>query len=146
MKLLGEWYEKFSHEETLHDGIAQSVVIEVMPRDRPGRPDIDSQEGAWPQQFVIGNDGAESELSVESRSFVNRVNDQVRKRQKLISDVTEDGEKHSMIWGMFMTVTMESAVFMGKNYLNNCQSIVNTTDLTLKQMFDISMRLVSEQN
>ena len=41
---------------------------------------------------------------------------------------------------------MESAVFMGKNYLNNCQSIVNTTDLTLKQMFDISTRLVSEQD
>ena len=51
-----------------------------------------------------------------------------------------------MIWEMFMTVTMESAVFMGKNYLNNCQSIVNTTDLTLKQMFDISTRLVSEQD
>ena len=45
-----------------------------------------------------------------------------------------------------MTVTMESAVFMGKNSLHNCQSIVNTTDLTLKQMFDISTRLVSEQN
>ena len=53
-----------------------------MPRDRPVRPDIDSQEGAWPQQFVIGNDEAELELSVESRSFVNRVNDQVRKREK----------------------------------------------------------------
>ena len=51
-----------------------------------------------------------------------------------------------MIWGMFMSVTMESALFMGKNYLNNCQSIVNTTDLTFKQMFDISTRLVSEQN
>ena len=51
-----------------------------------------------------------------------------------------------MIWGMFMAVTMESAVFMGKNYLNNCQSIVNTTYLTLKKMFDISTRLVSEQN
>ena len=38
---------------------------------------------------------------------MNRVNDQVRKRQKRISNVTEDGEKHSMIWGMFMTVTME---------------------------------------
>ena len=55
-------------------------------------------------------------------------------------------ENHSMIWWMFMAVTMESAVFMGKNYLNNCQSIVNTTDLTLKQMFDISTRLVSEQD
>ena len=45
-----------------------------------------------------------------------------------------------------MTVTMESAVFMGKNYLNNCDSITNTKDLTLKQMFDISTRLVSEQD
>ena len=45
-----------------------------------------------------------------------------------------------------MTVTMESAVFMGKNYLNNCQSIANTIDLTLKQMFDVSTRLVSEQD
>ena len=75
----------FSHEETHHDGTAQSVVDEVMPRDRSGRLDIDSQEGAWPQQFVIGNDETELDLSVESRSFVNRVNDQVRKRQKRTS-------------------------------------------------------------
>ena len=45
-----------------------------------------------------------------------------------------------------MTVTMESAVFIGKNYLNNCQSIANTTDLTLRQMFDIFTRMVSEQD
>ena len=45
-----------------------------------------------------------------------------------------------------MIVTMKSALFMGKNYLNNCQSIANTTDLTLKQMFGISTRLVSEQD
>ena len=45
-----------------------------------------------------------------------------------------------------MTETMESAVFMGKNFLSKCQSVANTTDLTLKQMFDISTRLVSEQD
>ena len=44
-----------------------------------------------------------------------------------------------------MAVTMESAVFMGKNFQNNQNSIVNIADLTLKQMFDISTRLVSEQ-
>ena len=49
-------------------------------------------------------------MLVESRSFVSRVNDQVRKRQKRISNVAEDGEKHSIICGMFMTVTMESAL------------------------------------
>ena len=42
-----------------------------------------------------------------------------------------------------MSVTMESATFMGKN---NQNSIANTTDLTLKQMFDISTKLVSEQD
>ena len=60
-------------------------------------------------------------------------------------NVTEDGEKHSVIWRMFMSVTMESAVVMGKNYLDNCHSIANTKDLTLKQMFGIFARLVSEQ-
>ena len=106
----------FSHEETQHDGTAQSVMSEVMPRERSGRPDVYPQREARPQQFVIGNDETELELSVESRSFVTQVNDQVRKRQKRISNVTEDGEKHSMIWGMFMTVTMESAVFCNRSY------------------------------
>ena len=45
-----------------------------------------------------------------------------------------------------MAVTMESATFMGKNFQNNQNSIVNTADLTLKQMFDISTKLVSEQD
>ena len=84
IELLGEWYLKVrpGHEEILLDGTAQSVRNEETPRDRSERPDIDSQEEARPQQFVIGNDEAELELSVESRSFVSRVNDQVQKRQK----------------------------------------------------------------
>ena len=45
-----------------------------------------------------------------------------------------------------MSVTMESAVFTGKNFQNNQNSIVNTADLTLKQMFDISAKLVAEQD
>ena len=47
---------------------------------------------------------AESEMSLKSRSFLHRVNDQVRKRQKRSSmDVTEDSDQHSVIWGMFMS-------------------------------------------
>ena len=71
------------HEEVLLDGTTQSVRNGETLRDRSGRPDnINSQEVARPQNFVMGNDEAELELSVDSRSFVNRVNDQVRKRQK----------------------------------------------------------------
>ena len=133
------------HEEILLDGTAQSVRNGEILRDLSGRSDnIHSQEVARPQNFVMGNDETELELSVESRSFVNRVNDQVRKRQKRISNVAGDGEEHSTIWRMFMAVTMESAVFMGKNFQDNQNSIVNTADLTLKQMFDISAKLVSQ--
>ena len=45
-----------------------------------------------------------------------------------------------------MSVTLESAVFMGYNYLDNRHSITSTKDLTLKQIFDISTRWVSEQD
>ena len=93
----------------------------------------------------MGSDTTELALSVESRSFVNRVNDQVRKRQKRISNVAGEGEEHSIIRRMFMAVKMESATFMGKNSQDNQNSIVNTADLTLKQMFDISAKLVAEQ-
>ena len=75
------------------------------------------------------------------------MNDQVRKRQKRSSvNVTEDSEKHSVIWGMFMSSILESSVFMGKNYSDNWHSIKNTADLTMKQVLDICAKLVSEQD
>ena len=131
------------HEAILLDGTAQSVWCGETLRDRSGQPDsINSQEVANSQNFIMGSDTTELELSVESRSFVNRVNDQVRKRQKRISNVAGEGEEHSIIWGMSMAVTMNSATFMGKNFQDNQNSIVNTTDLTLKKMFHISAKLV----
>ena len=44
-----------------------------------------------------------------------------------------------------MAATMNAATFMGKNFLDNQNSIKNSTDLTLKKMFDISAKLVGEQ-
>ena len=108
---------RLDHEEILLDGIAQSVRYGETLRDRSGQAgNIDSQEVANSQNFIMGSDTTEVELSVESRSFVNQVNDQVRKRQKRISHVAGEGEEHSIIWRMFITVTMNSATFMGKNF------------------------------
>ena len=46
-----------------------------------------------------------------------------------------------------MSSTLEASVFMGKNYSDNLHSIKNTgKDLTLKQMFDISEKLIVEQS
>ena len=90
---------------------------------------------------------AESEMSLESRSFLHRVNDQMRKRQNQSSkDATKDSDKHSVIWGMFMSSTLQASVFMVKIIQTICIPSKKTEDLTLKQMFDISEKLISEQS
>ena len=44
-----------------------------------------------------------------------------------------------------MAATMNAATFMGKNFMDTQNSVMNSTDLTLKKMFDISAKLVGEQ-
>ena len=63
-----------------------------------------------------------------------------------MSNVADSGEEHSIIWGMFMAATMNAATFMGKNFVDTQNSIMNSRDLTLKHMFDITLKLVSEQD
>ena len=66
----------------------------------------------------------ESNLSLRSRSFLNRVNDRLRNILDHSSkDAMQDIDKRSMIWGMFMSSTLEPSVFMGKNYSDNLHSI-----------------------
>ena len=61
-------------------------------------------------------------------------------------DATQDSNKHSLIWEMFVSSTLQASVFMGKNYSDNLHSIKNTEDLTMKQMFDISEKLITGQS
>ena len=77
-------------EEPLLDGTAHSVRYGEMIHDGSGKLDkINTQEVADSEIFVMGNDAAE---------FVNKVKDQVRKRQKRMSNVADSGEEHSIIW------------------------------------------------
>ena len=97
---------------------------------------VNHQEGADSKTFAMGSDAAE---------FVNKVQDQVRNRQKRMSNAAESSEEHSIIWGMFMATTMNAATIMGKNF-STIQSVVkNHEDLTLKQMFDVTAQLVNNQ-
>ena len=92
MKLLGMRCNKFAliMKKPLLDGNAHSVTYGEMIHDGSGKPDsVNYQEGADFENFVMGSDAAE---------FVNKVKDQVRKRQKRMSNVAESGEEHSMIW------------------------------------------------
>ena len=47
---------------------------------------------------------------------------------------------------MYLSSTLQASVLMGKNYSYNWHSIKNTEDLTMKQMFDISEKLITEQS
>ena len=78
------------HEEILLDGTARSARYGELLRDRSGQLDLDnSQEVANSKNFIMGRDATE---------FVNRVNDQVRKRQKRMSNRAGQGEEHSVFW------------------------------------------------
>ena len=44
-----------------------------------------------------------------------------------------------------MAATMNAATFMGKNFVDIQNSIMNFEDLTLKQMFDVTAQLVNDQ-
>ena len=54
----------------------------------------------------------ESDLSLKSRSFTNRVNDRLRKMlNRAPEDSMQDIDKCSMTWEMFMSSTVEASVF-----------------------------------
>ena len=109
-----------------------------MIHDRTEKPvSVHFQEQAYSKKFfVMGSDAAE---------FVNKVKDQVRNRQKRMSNVAESGDEHSIIWRMFMATTLNAATFMGKIF-STIQSVVkNHESLTLKQMFDVTAQLVNNQ-
>ena len=44
-----------------------------------------------------------------------------------------------------MVAAMNAATSMGKNFMDNQNSMMNSRDLTLKKMFDITLKLVSEE-
>ena len=98
-------------EEPLLGRNAHSARYGELIPDRTGQLVSENlQEQAHFENFVMGSDAAE---------FVNKVKDQVRNRQKRMSNVAESGEEHSIIWGMFMAATLNAATFMGKNFSTN---------------------------
>ena len=78
------------HGDALLDGNTHSVRYGEMIHDGSGQlVSANYQEEADSETFVMGSDAAE---------FVNKVKDQVRKRQKRMSNVADSGEEHSIIW------------------------------------------------
>ena len=92
--LLGRTAHSARNEETIHD--------------RTGKPASENVQGKDDfEDFIMGS---------KTTEFVNKVRNQVRIRQKRMSNTAEDCTEHSIIWGMFMATTFNAATFMGKNF------------------------------
>ena len=120
--LLGRTAHSARNEETIHE--------------RTGRPDSENVQGkANFEKLIMGSDTTE---------FVNKVKNQVRIRQKRMSNnVAEDCTEHSIIWRMFMATTLNAATFMGKNYSTMRNVVQNGEKITLKQMFDVTATTIN---
>ena len=80
-----------------------------------------------------------------TRSRICELSQRLSAKQTRMSNVAESGEEHSIIWRLFMSVMMNAATSMGKNFSTIQNFIMNSEDFTLKQMFDDTAQLVSDQ-
>ena len=118
--LLGRTAHSARNEETIHE--------------RTGRPDSEDTQGkADFEKFIMGSDTTE---------FVNKVKNQVRIRQKRMSDDAEDCTEHSIVWEMLLATTLNAVTFMGKSFSTMQNVVQNEEKITLKQMFDITAQTV----
>ena len=109
-------------EEPLLGRNVHSARYGELIHDRTGKlVSVHQQEQAYFENFVTGSDATE---------FVNKVKDRVRNRQKRMSSIAESCDEHSIIWRMFMATTLNAATFMGKNFMDIQNSIMNSSDLT----------------
>ena len=116
--------------EHLLSRTAHSARNEETIHDKTGRPASENVQGkANFEKFIVGSDTTE---------FVNKVKNQVRIRQKRMSDDAEDCTEHSIVWGMFMATTLNAVTFMGKSYSTMHNVVQNEEKITLKKMFDIT--------
>ena len=57
-----------------------------------------------------------------------------------------DLKTNVLIWGLFMSTTMKSAVHLGREYQQNLIAYRNTNFEELKTLFDITLRLIVENS
>ena len=130
---------------------------------RTGRLVNEQSPGLFAQhtdRFIVDDDDMDShtveesaDMSLKSRSFLHRVHDRVRKRQKQSSidaifqrcNTRQEQTFFNVVNAYVFNIT--SICFHGKEYSDNLRSINNTgNNLTMKQMFDTSEKLTVGQS
>ena len=86
-----------------------------------------------------------SSWEVTQQNLSIKSGNQVRIRQKRMSNDAEDCTEHSIIWGMFMATTLNAVTFMGKSYSTMQNVVQNEENLRLKLMFDITAQTIHNE-
>ena len=110
-----EWNgdEKWSSQEWKSDEVMEVRTGRLVSEQPPGLFAQHTGRFTVDGEDMDSNTVAESDMSLLSRSFLHRVNDQVRKMLDQSSeDATQDSNKQSIIWRMFMFSTSQASVFM----------------------------------
>ena len=98
---------------------------------------IDDDDSEWPNNYHI------------SRAYVphlEKVCSNLRQQpNRKPEDRTEGLDVNTLIWRMFMTVTLQAAVRLGNDYLENLHSTKNQPQRRVKQLFDATIKLVRDQ-
>ena len=155
--VLDAYSSNYSERNTDKNWSSREWKSDELMEVRTGRLVYEQPPGLFTEHtenFIVDDDDvdsdpvAESDMSLLSRSFLHRVNDRVRKILDQSSKYAmQDSNKHYLIWRMFISSTLEESVFMGKVYSDILHSIKKTrNDHTLKQMFDISEKLIVGQS
>ena len=124
----GDLWWALAHQTTQNgtltkSGLLKSGNLMKCSKQERVRPVGGQQFTQDTDKFVIDVDdmdpdtATESNLSLKSRSLLHRVNDRSRKiLDQSSKDAIQDSDKHSFIWWMLISSTLESFVFMGKIY------------------------------
>ena len=59
-------------------------------------------------------------------------------------DTKEDLDVNTLIWWMFMTVTLQAAGHLGNDHLENQHSTKNQSQRTVQHLFDVTKKLVRD--
>ena len=57
----------------------------------------------------------------------------------------ENLDVNAAAWGIFMSVTLQAAVHLGTNFTNNLRSTRNQYMKSLRQLFQVTRKLIVEQ-
>ena len=94
-------------------------------------------DSVWPINFQI---------SVDYGPHLEKVNSNLRQKMGRTSgDDMNDLDTNSWIWGMFLSVTLDAAVHLGKDFLENLRSAKNQPQRTTRQLFDVTKELITHQ-